>query len=420
MPEYKKLRLNFPPASNKLKGIMTSYMIKAKLYSKMPWKKMAWATAGFPIELLYTYDVFPLHPENAACVAGVRRISQDLIEYAESLGFSRDLCSYMKTNVGAYDKKLANTQGGIEKPAFCASTNTICDTHVKWFQIQARKMGVPYFGFDIPSFVSGSDDRRMEEYVDYVEAQFYEFFDFMKGVTGKSFNEDKFLTIMKKSDRLAELWHEIYEYRKLTPTPYSFQDTLASIFPMVLLPGLDTGIKFYEAILKDIKAAAAEGRGTMPPGEEKYRLMWEGIPMWYRIKLLYELANYGAIVTYEPYTFSFGPRKNLNVPRKQLIRELCKLVIHMPYSYNLETRIKYFEQIVEDYKLDGVILHENMSCRPSCVGMMDRKTAIQRDKGIPVWIMTSDMSDPRAYSEVPMKNRLESLIELMAANKKYK
>jgi benzoyl-CoA reductase/2-hydroxyglutaryl-CoA dehydratase subunit BcrC/BadD/HgdB len=418
MPEYKKIRVGYPPSAKKLKNIMAGYMLKASIANKLPWKKLAWATAGFPIELLWTYNVFPLHPENAACVAGVRRISQDMIEYAESLGFSRDLCSYMKTNIGAFDKKLPITSGGIDKPAFCASTNTICDTHVKWFQTQARKMKIPYFGFDIPSYVSGSDPERMEGYIDYVVDQIYKYFDFMQDITGKSFNFQRFKKILVKSDRLAELWHEIYELRKLTPVSYSFQETLSSIFPMVILPGLDDGIKFYEAILKDLKGMIARGEGSMPPGEEKYRLMWEGIPPWYKIKFLYEMANYGAIVVYEPYTFSFGPRKRTDLPEDQLVRELAKLMMHFPYNYNLETRIKYFENIVDEYKLDGVILHENMSCRPSCVGMIDLKNAIQRDKGIPVWILSSDMNDPRAWADEPMKNRLESFIELMEANKK--
>jgi benzoyl-CoA reductase/2-hydroxyglutaryl-CoA dehydratase subunit BcrC/BadD/HgdB len=405
-------------ASNILKGMMAKYLLKAQFLPKLPWKKSAWASAGFPVELLWGYDIFALHPENAACVSGVRRVSQEFIEMAESAGYSRDLCSYMKTNIGALQKGVNSTLGGVAKPSFCASTNTICDTHVKWFQIQARNMKVPYFGFDVPSFVSGSDDSRMDDYVDYLVDQFYDYFDFVKKTTGRYFDEKKFLTVLEKSDKLAELWHEIYEYRKLSPCPYVFQDTLAAIFPMVILPGLDEGIKFYQAILAELKERAKEGIGSMPPGTEKYRILFEGIPMWYKIRWLFELSNYGATVVYEPYTFSFGPRKPLGLSFDKEMRELAKIMVHFPYNYNLETRIKYFEQLVDDYKLDGVILHSNMSCRPSCAGMIDLKNAIQQDKGIPVWLMEGDMNDPRSYAEGPMKNRMESFIELLAANKK--
>src|SRR6056297_725656 len=185
--EKKRIRINRLPSASKLNGIMLKYFVKAKIAQWIPWKDIAWGTAGFPIELLWTYDLYALHPENAACVSGVQGLSLDMIEHAESLGFSRDLCSYFKTNIGAMDKGLNIFQGGVDKPLVACSTNTICDTHVKWFQIQARRMGVPYFGFDIPSYVAGLDDHRIDEYADYVVDQLYDYMDLMKKLTGKEF-----------------------------------------------------------------------------------------------------------------------------------------------------------------------------------------------------------------------------------------
>ena len=415
MTESKQVKINWLPSSGNLKKIMRKYAMKAKVAAALPWKKTAWATAGMPIELLYACGIYPLHPENSACVAGVKKTSLEMIEYAESLGYSRDLCSYFKTNVGSWDKKIKTSLGGVEKPSFCCSTNTICDTHVKWFQIQARKIGVPYFAFDIPSFVSGSDDVRLEGYIDYVSEQVYDFFEFVEKNTGKKFNEKKFFDILEKSERLAELWHEIYEYRKLIPTQYSFQDSLAAIFPMVIMPGLQDGIDYYENLIRDIKERIKEGKAAMPRGTEKYRVLWEGIPMWYRIKYLHELTNLGVVITYEPYTYSFGPRKKLGLSFEDTIRDLSKMIINNPYNYNLERRIEYFKDVIEKYSLNGVILHANMSCRPSCTGMIDLKNAIQQECSIPVLMIDCDMTDPRAYAEGAMRTRMESFVELMEA-----
>ncbi|TFH28529.1 MAG: 2-hydroxyacyl-CoA dehydratase [Promethearchaeota archaeon] len=235
--EVTQIRVENLPSTQKLKGIMTKYLLKSKLHTMLPWKHTAWVAAGFPVELCYALNIFPLHPENSACISGARKVSQSLIETAESLGFSRDLCSYFKTNVGAVETGIKAGLGGIDKPTFLASTNTICDTHVKWFQTQARRFGVPYFGFDIPSAVDGVNDERIEEYVDYVVDQFHDFFGFVETHTEQTLKEHRFFEILQKSDRLAELWQEIYEYRKISPTPVAFQDTLAAIFPLVLLPG---------------------------------------------------------------------------------------------------------------------------------------------------------------------------------------
>jgi benzoyl-CoA reductase/2-hydroxyglutaryl-CoA dehydratase subunit BcrC/BadD/HgdB len=411
-----QLRVERLKSTNILGKLIPNYLMRSKLATVLPWKKSAWVTAGFPVESCYIFGIVPMHPENSACIAGSAKVSQKYIEYAESLGFSRDLCSYFKTNIGATELKVGIKVGGIGKPTFMASTNTICDTHIKWFQIQAREMKVPYFGFDVPIAVSGTDER-MDEYVDYVVDQFHDFFDFVHKTTGRTFTEKKYNEVLTKSDRLCELWHQIYEYRKLIPTPVSFQDTMAAIFPMVILPGLDDGIKFYEALLKDIKERVDANTGALTKEKEKYRLLFEGIPMWYKIKFFHELANYGAIITYEPYTYSFGPRKTLGLPFDKSLRELAKIMIDVPYNYSAIKRIEYFEKVIDDYKLDGIILHSNMSCRPSCTGMMDLKAAIQRDKGIPVWVLSCDMDDPRAYTDEVIKNQMEAFIELLAQNR---
>ncbi len=424
--EPERIKVSFLPSSNKLGGIILKYLLKTKMVTAMGMKS-AWVTAGFPVELCYGFGIHPMHPENAACIAGSRKLenvpgkpplSLKYIELAESMGYSRDLCSYFKSNIGAVSRNEDVFKGGIAKPTFMGSTNTICDTHVKWFQIQAREMGVPYFGFDVPSAVAGTDDARMNDYVEYLAGQFYDFFEFIKDVTGRKFVEKKFHAVLAKSDKLCELWKEIYKYRQDIPTPVAFQDTLASIFPMVLLPGLDVGIKYYEALLKDVKARVATQSGSLPRGKEKFRLLFEGIPMWYRIRFFHELVNYGAVVTYEPYTYSFGPRKRLGLSLDESLKDFARLMIDIPYNYSVEKRIEYFEKVIDDYKIDGVILHSNMSCRPSCTGMVDLKNAIQRDKGIPVWLMDCDQNDPRAFSEEQMKTRMESFVELLEQNKK--
>lgn len=417
-PSPKKKLVKTLKTSSKLKKIMAWYFIKGKIYSKLPWKHTAWSTSGFPTEFLWAYDVYPFLPENCATVAAARKKSQELIEYAESCGYCRDLCSYMKTNIGAYDAKLPAQFGGLEKPDIMTCTNTVCDTHVKWFQIQSRKMNVPLFVWDIPAYVSGSDEITMNRYLDYVTDQFWEFTDFMYDHTGKKFNQEKFIKTIKKADELALLWHELFEYRKRIPAPLGYADTLGDVFPMFALVGEPTnrGVKFYRELVEEVKTAASSGKGVVE--EEKYRLLFEGIPFWYKIKFFHQLANFGAVVTYEPYTFSFGARREIiDDDIDKSLREMAKTLIHTPYWYNLETRIEYFKKTIKEYNINGVILHNNLSCRPSTTGMADLKQVLQEELGIPVLLLTCDMNDPRAFTEAPMQTRLESFIEMLESRK---
>ncbi len=410
-------RVDVLPHAKDLRWPMTWYFLTGKLYSLLPWKKTAWTCAGFPVELLLGLDIFPLHPENMATVAAAQKQSQRLIEHAEGMGYSRDLCSYCKTNIGAVDLGVGLKEGGIARPDIITCTNTICDTHWKWFQIQAEKLDVPIFAFDCPKIVSGTDERTIDGYVNYMVDQFYAFFEFAKKHTGKEPNIGKMVKAAEQSEQMSALWREIFEYRKCVPAPYSMAETSASFFPLVVMPGAKSGIKFFKKILADIKTRTERGQGTLTGGEERYRLMFEGIPFWYRMRFMYDLARYGAVVAYEPYTFAFAPKKPVDLSYAETLRHVARMMMDTPYSYNLEKRIEYFKQVIEEYRIDGVILHENLSCRPSSTGMIDLKNALQQQCGIPVLIINCDMNDPRAFSEAQMKTRVESFLELMENRK---
>jgi benzoyl-CoA reductase/2-hydroxyglutaryl-CoA dehydratase subunit BcrC/BadD/HgdB len=68
---------------------------------------------------------------------------------------------------------------------------------------------------------------------------------------------------------------------------------------------------------------------------------------------------------------------------------------------------------LEEFDLDGIILHANQSCRPSSTGLLDLQEALQKKWGIPVMMMNTDHCDPRAYSEGPMNTRIDGFVELM-------
>ncbi len=410
-----KERVKTLEASNQLKKLMQKYFLKMK-WKQLTRQKTAWVTAGFPVEFLYLFDVFPLHPENSATIAGARRLSQGFIEEAEAMGYSNILCSYMKTNIGAVSKGAKVSQGGLKKPTFMASTGTICDTHVKWFEIQAREMDVPHFVVDVPHYVNKVEDR-LDDYVDYVVDQFYQYFDFAEKMTGKEINKQKTHEILVLSDELCRLWQEIYELRKHRPCPIGYADTLAAIFPLVISPGTDFGIDFYKELLAEGKEMVKQKRGVIP--NEKYRLLFEGIPFWYNIKFFHKLATeHQAVVVYEPYTYSFGPRKRTDLSFDKTLRFIAEMMIHFPYNYNLDERTKYFRNVIKDYHIDGVVLHNNFSCRPQCSAMFDLKKRLTVDPEIPVLIMDGDMNDPRMFQHEQVKTRVDAFVELMEANQK--
>jgi benzoyl-CoA reductase/2-hydroxyglutaryl-CoA dehydratase subunit BcrC/BadD/HgdB len=406
-------------ATQGLKNIMGMHFLAIE-QAYRDGKPTAWATSGSPVEMLYAMDVQPILPENSATISAAQKYSQNFIEIAEQQGFSYDLCSYFKTNIGAVTKDVGITEGGTKKPTFMLSTDVICDTHVNWFQVQAERLNVPHYTIDVPHVVSNTNNRQYNYFKKYITEQLYDFLNFIHEVTGQEYNEEKTLEVTKNSWELSMLWQDLYELRKNVPCPISTRDTFGGLFPLFCMPGLKEPIRLYKRMYKEAKQRVDDGIGALK--NEKYRLMFEGIPFWYNLKYFGMLERYGAIIVYEPYTYAFSKYMNPKVTKEMVfskpVEAMAELMLSFWYIYDLQTRIKKFAETIEEWKIDGVILHENLSCRPNSCGLYDLKRHLMNDFDVPCLIITSDMNDPRKFNETQVTNQIESFIEVLEKRKK--
>ena len=414
-PKHNKM-LN---ATQGLKNIMGRHFLAIE-QAYRDGKPTAWATSGSPVEMLYAMDVQPMLPENSATVSAAQKFSQKFIEIAEEQGYSYDLCSYFKTNIGAVSSNAGMTEGGTRKPAFMLSTDVICDTHVNWFQVQAEKMNVPHFTIDVPHVVSNTNNRQLQYFKKYISEQLYEFIDFMQEVTGHEYNEEKAREVTENSWNLSMVWQDIYKLRKNVPCPISTRDTFGGLFPLFTMPGLKEPIKLYKRMYKEAKQRVDNGIGALQ--NEEFRLLFEGIPFWHSLKVFSTLEKFNAIIVYEPYTYAFSKYMNPDITKEIVlskpIEAMSELMMSFWYVYDLETRIKKFAETVEEWKIDGVLLHENLSCRPNSCGLYDLKKHLMDDFDIPCLVITADMNDPRKLNEVQVTNQIESFIEILRKKKK--
>ena len=406
-------------ATQGLKNIMGRHFLAIE-QAYRDGKPTAWATSGSPVEMLYAMDVQPMLPENSATISAAQKYSQNFIELAEAEGYSYDLCSYFKTNVGAVLSNAGMAEGGTRKPTFMLSTDVICDTHVNWFEVQAEKFNIPHYTIDVPHVVSNSSNRQYNYFKKYITEQLYEFIDFMQEVTGHEYDEEKARKITENSWNLSETWKDIYELRKQVPCPISTRDTFGGLFPLFTMPGLKAPIKLYKKMYREAKERVDNGIGAL--AKEDYRLMFEGIPFWYNLKYFGQLERWNAIIVYEPYTYAFSKYMNPKVTKEMVlntpVEAMSELMLSFWYVYDLETRIKKFAETVEEWKIDGVILHENLSCRPNSCGMYDLKRHLMNDFDIPCLIITADQNDPRKFNDIQVSNQIESFIEVLKQRKK--
>ena len=89
-------------------------------------------------------------------------------EKAERLGYSTDLCSYARIDIGtAFDGGKDSPTFGLPKPNLLVSNNNNCSLLVKWFDVYHRDWGVPHFVLDVPFCY----EKQSREDMDYIVSQ---------------------------------------------------------------------------------------------------------------------------------------------------------------------------------------------------------------------------------------------------------
>jgi hypothetical protein len=104
------------------------------------------------------------------------------------MGFSRDVCSYARLDIGGAATEGGAIPGGLPRPDFLLCCNNICGTVVKWYEELARFFDVPMVLMDTP-FIHGD---KPEHATEYVRQQCLELVKFLERQTGKEFTLDRF------------------------------------------------------------------------------------------------------------------------------------------------------------------------------------------------------------------------------------
>ncbi|GAW93802.1 2-hydroxyacyl-CoA dehydratase subunit D [Calderihabitans maritimus] len=370
-------------------------------------KPVAWITAIDPIEICYAMDVYPVLPENFAAVCSARQVAPEMIEAAEGEGYSNDLCSYARICLGSLFGN-PGPWGGMPEPDMLIVSRNACTTHVKWWEAMARHLKKPLFVIDMPLQIT---DRKYEDDnpqdLKYIKAQLMDLIAFLEENTGRKLDEDKLRKTAALSDRASQLWNEILEYRKTVPTPMSAADSFTDIFPIVCLPGTQEAVDAYEQLCREVAERAKKKKGVLP--EERHRLLWDNIPLWYNLGLYNYFEERGSVFVIESYSTTWSGRVDPDDPLTGLARKCSKIWLNS----SLEIKINNTLKLAREYHVDGAILHSNRSCKSYSIGQVDIQNALKEHLGIPSIILEADMADVGKYADGPVKTRIDAFLELL-------
>jgi bcr-type benzoyl-CoA reductase subunit B len=389
----------------KMKEIMTHYYIAAKTAGETG-KKIAWITSGGPVEPLIALDVIPVYPENYGAMIGASHMGVDLCEKAEAMGYSRDLCSYARADI-ACSTVDGGPIGGLPRPDMLICCNNICGTVLKWYEVQARFYQVPLFILDTPVCHTGFST----EVHNYVKRQVEEYILFLEQVCGKRLDLEKMAEVGRLSIEGQRLWQLVLDTTVHKPAPMSAFDAFFHLALIVTLRGTQTAIGYYQELLEEMHTRIREGIGAVP--QEKYRLLWDNLPVWYRTRWLSEkFAAHGACLVADTYTSAWcGSMKYIDPG--YFINTMAEGYSRIYLNIGVDQMAEQVIAMIDKYDVQGMVMHSNRSCKPYSFGQYDIRRIIQERRGLPTLVLEADMVDERSFSEAQIETRIDAFMEMI-------
>ena len=403
MTEQKKL------TSKELLNQLVAKHYDDALTAKAEGRPVVWATSISPQELLETMDLTVVYPENHAAAIGARKGPMEFISYSEGKGYSSDLCSYARVNMGYVDLKDAEAQN-IPQPDLILCCNNICNTVIKWYENIAKELHIPMILFDTPY---SYEYQISEESIQYMRRQFDYAIRQLEELTKKRFDYDRLSEVMEVSNSTCRWWKKSTELAMHKPSPLSGFDMFNYMAMVVCMRGNKDGETLFRLWYEELEERMKQNLGPWNNAEEKYRIMWDGIACWPHLATTFKtLKKYGVNMVASTYPDSWNIRYEKN-DLDALVRAYASHYANRSIAYSVDNIAK----IAEDYSLDGIIFHSNRSCKLMDFKQYEIQRQVQQRTGVPAVFFDGDQTDPRVFSDAQYETRIQALVELMEKNK---
>jgi bcr-type benzoyl-CoA reductase subunit B len=390
--------------SARLKEIMTRHYFLSQ-YAEGA-KPVAWVASGAPVELLRPFGFYTVYPENHGALCGAQKVAPELCALAEERGYHQDLCSYARVDLGVCFSGKTPV-GKLPKPDLLFASNNICQTVVYWYKVLAHHWKIPLIVFDTPyNFreIKAGD-------IAYMVNQFEEMIPILERVSGRPFKEAKFQEAIRLARDTSLTWGEVLATMKARPAPMTIFDAFIHLAPVVSLRGLPVALEYYRTLLEELRERADRGIGAIR--NERKRLMWDNIAMWYKVRDYSNLfAEQGMNFVTATYTNAWAettPHLDEGNPFESLAKTYSLVIL----NNNLNHRLHLMERLIEEFQVDGLVIHSARSCKPYSVGQYDLKRLLMERLGVPSVVIEADITDSRAYSEEQARTRLDAFFETM-------
>jgi benzoyl-CoA reductase/2-hydroxyglutaryl-CoA dehydratase subunit BcrC/BadD/HgdB len=371
---------------------------------------VAWCTSVGPAELLRALGFAVFFPENHSAMLGAARTAHRYMPLAHAQGYSPDICSYLTSDIGAYlagETPLSafGLSGTPRADVLVFNTNQCRDVR-DWFEWYGRTWGVPVIGVRSPRALEEVTDQD----VDAVARQIEVLVPPLEAVAGTRLDGAKLEAAVTRSRECSDLWEACLQTAARRPAPLSFFDGTIHMGPAVVLRGDEAACAYYRILRAELEERASAGIGAVPG--ETYRLYWEGMPIWGRLRALSTLlAGFKTSVVASTYCNSWIFS---DLDPADPIRSMARASLELFIVRSEAPKERYIEEMLRYYQVDGVVFHDCRTCPNNTNTRYGMPRRLSERLGIPTLVLDGDVNDLRCFSDEQSRTNIEGFVEQIA------
>jgi len=394
-------------SATRLKEIMAGHFLNVDRAAREKSAPVAWCTSVGPVELLRALGYQVFFPENHGALLGASRVANETMGSAHALGYSPDICSYMTSDIGSYlQQKTPLARYGMSTAPradlLLYSTNQ-CREVRDWFEFYGREWSVPVVGITSFRGLGEVEAHHVEAIVNQLKSLVPE----LEAVAGRKLDRARLEEAVARSKECSDLWRDVLATAAERPAALTFFDATIQMGPAVILRGTQEACDFYRLLLTELRGRVRAGTGALP--RERFRLYWDGMPVWGKLRDLATLfAGLETSVVASTYCNSWIFEA---LDPADPFRSMARASLELFIARSEEPKQRYLERMVRQFSADGIIFHDARTCPHNSNTRFGLPQRLRRSLGIPVLTIDGDLNDLRCFSDEQARTNIEGFVE---------
>ena len=330
---------------------------------------------------------------------------------------------------------------GPPKPDLLVYSTNQCREVQDWWGFFGRRHDAPVLGVCPPAHLG----ETTEDHTIFVRGQLVRLIGQIEEHFGLKLDEERLKEAVALSSRASTLWRRALETARTHPSPLTFFDGLIHMAPVIVLRGSPTAVEYYEQFLAEMGERVRNGVGAVP--DERFRLYWEGMPVWPKVRELSEkfLQLRTVIAASLPFfvvsiSVSLGMRLDVTLIaflaneryRHQLqatrafepydggdpLRWMAKTSTEIFINRDENTKQAFLVEMFKQFDIDGAIFHNARTCPNNTNSRFGMAQRLRDQLDLPILVIDGDLSDGRFFSTAQTMTNIEAFIEQIEERKR--